>query len=69
MAEFLIKAKGHWKDNWDQQKINSLTTEELDIYEMRSQKGDIIVVKPNGHTWGNAECPPNYSQLKQYRHG
>jgi hypothetical protein len=64
MAEFLIKAQGNlWmenlaKEDWATKK---LTQEQFDA---RSEIGDIVVVKPDGHPWGRCECPPQYVVIK-----
>lgn len=29
-----------------------------------SEVGDIIIVRPDGHVWGNAECLPEYLVVK-----
>ena len=64
MAELLIRAKGHWKDEWKPSKVNSLTPPEKRSYDARTQLGDIVVVKPNGWKWGKAECLPEYVLVK-----
>jgi hypothetical protein len=64
MAELLVRAKSHWKDSWDSNKVNSLTETERKAYNVRSQLGDIIVVKPDGWEWGKEECLPNFIVIK-----
>lgn len=61
MAEFLIRAKGHWLDGAD---INGMTVDEAKAYNARSEKGDIIVVRPDGWTWGRLECLPDFIVVK-----
>lgn len=60
-AELLVRAKGHWLDGADTSKM---TEQELASYNARSQKGDIIVVRPDGWEWGSSECPPNFVVVK-----
>ena len=48
MAEILIQARGHWQDDWDQAKKNSLNDGELKSHNSRIQLGDIVVIKPDG---------------------
>jgi hypothetical protein len=60
MAEVLIKATEHWMDSFTQEQLDALTAEELQSYNARSQKGDIIVVRPDGWKWGREECLPNF---------
>ena len=64
MAEFLIRAKGHWKDEWNQTKVDGLTPRERDSYNARLQLGDIIVIMPDGWKWGKAECLPDFVLVK-----
>jgi len=64
MAEFLIKAKAHWMDNLTQQQVSALPPLLQSTYAIRSQKGDIICVRPDGWTWGNAEVRPDYIVVK-----
>ena len=64
MAEILIRAKTHWKDAWTLEQINKLAPEQKQSYEVRSQIGDIIVVRPDGWKWGKEECPPHFIVLK-----
>jgi len=64
MAEFLIKAEGNkWmealaKESWS---TKNLTQEQFDA---RSEIGDIVVVRDDGHPWGKCECPPQYVVIK-----
>ena len=64
MAEFLIKARGNqWmeqlaKESW---ATKNLTQEQ---YDARSEKGDVAIVRPDGHPWGNKECPPDFVIIK-----
>ena len=64
MAELLIQARGHWQDDWDQQKKNSLSEAELRSHNSRIQLGDIVVIKPDGWVWGNEENLPRYIVIK-----
>jgi len=52
MAEILVKALEPW--NNDNQ----------DAPSERSRLGDIIVVRPDGHVWGNEECLPRFIVVK-----
>ena len=61
MAELLIRAKGHYLDNSDTSKMSK---EELITWNSRSQKGDIIVVRPDGWEWGRCECLPDFIVVK-----
>ena len=63
-AELLIKANGHWMDNLSQEKIEKMSEDEFRSYNARSQKGDVIAVRPDVWTWGKSECPPNYIVVK-----
>jgi hypothetical protein len=64
MAEFLIKARGNqWMENlpladW----VSKGLTQER--YNARDEKGDIIVVKPDGWGWGKCECLPGFVVIK-----
>lgn len=64
MAELLIRAKTHWKDEWNNAKVKSLTPLELEIYNARTQLGDIVIVKPDDWVWGGEECLPNFVIVK-----
>jgi hypothetical protein len=64
MAELLVRAMGHELD-----KLSSADVEKMDAktkaqYEARTQKGDVIVVKPDGWQWGKCECLPEYIIVK-----
>lgn len=63
-AEFLVRAKGHWKDEWTQQQVNALSTQDRKTYEARSQREDIVVVRPDGWQWGSKECLPDFVVIK-----
>jgi len=52
IAEILIKAQEPW-NNANQ-----------DAPPERSRLGDIIVVRPDGHVWGNEECLPRFIVVK-----
>jgi len=64
MAEILIQARGHWQDDWDQAKKNSLNDGELKSHNSRIQLGDIVVIKPDGWVWGKEENLPRYIVIK-----
>ena len=64
MCEALIRAKIHWKDEWNQAKVNSLTTEEKAQYDARTQLGDVVVIRPDGWVWGREEGLPNFVLVK-----
>ena len=52
MAQLLIKALEPWN--------NDLPT----APPQRSRLGDIIVVRPDSHVWGNEECLPRFIVVK-----
>lgn len=60
MAEFLIMARPHWRDG----ETPPTDPEPLAKFNARSQKGDIVVVKPDGWAWGAAEGLPDYILVK-----
>jgi len=60
-AELLVKAEESWNNNADTSKM---TKEELTTWNARSRKGDIIVVRPDGWSWGKEECPPKFVVVK-----
>ena len=64
MAELLVKASGHWMDSFTQKQVDALSTAQRQSYEARSQKGDIVVVRPDGWKWGKEECLPNFIVVK-----
>lgn len=64
MAELLIQARGHWMDNFTQTQIDALSERDKKSREARIQLGDIVVVKPDGWTWGKEECLPRYIVVK-----
>lgn len=51
-------------DVWDATKIASLTPEQLQSYNARTQIGDIIIVRGDGWAWGREECLPNFIVVK-----
>lgn len=63
-AELLVQAKPNWQDDWDTVKVRNLAVKEKQTYDARAQVGDIIVVRPDGWTWGKEECLPNYVVVK-----
>jgi hypothetical protein len=64
MAELLIRAKEHWMDTFTQEQLDTMTEEERKSYKARSQKGDIIVVRPDNWAWGREECLPHFIVVK-----
>lgn len=64
MAEFLIQAKQNWMDSLSPGDVNKLSPVQRQAYDARSQKGDIVIVKPDGWQWGNEERLPNYIVVK-----
>jgi len=64
MAELLVRAKNHWMDELTQKEVDALPDGNKETYTARSQKGDIIVVKPDGWIWGKSERLPNYVVVK-----
>jgi hypothetical protein len=63
-AEFLVRAKSHWMDEWTSQQVNALSDEEKESYDARTQREDIVVVRPDGWNWGIQECLPNFIIIK-----
>lgn len=63
-AEFLVRAKGHWMDNLSQEEVDAMSNEKKEQYDARTQKGDIIVVKPDGWEWGSGERLPDFVVVK-----
>ena len=51
MCELLVKAK----DGFNLDPVKDLG---------RYKRGDIVVVMPDGHTWGTKECPPDFLVVK-----
>ena len=64
MCEALIRAKGHWKDAWNNPTVNALSTSERQSYDARTQLGDIVVIRPDGWVWGREEGLPNFVLVK-----
>jgi hypothetical protein len=64
MAEFLVRARNHWLDAVPQDQIATFSQGQLDAYNARFAKGDIILVRPDGWTWGKEECLPNFIVIK-----
>ena len=52
MAELLVKAQEPWNND-----LPNAPSE-------RSRLGDIIVVRPDDHVWGNEECLPRFIVVK-----
>ncbi|MGR3219498.1 MAG: hypothetical protein ACUZ8H_06735 [Candidatus Anammoxibacter sp.] len=63
-VELLVQAKPHWQDGYTQQKKDSLSPSKLRNHNVRSQIGDIIIVKPDGWEWGKEEGLPNFYIIK-----
>lgn len=63
-AELLVSAKPHWMDSLTQPEVDKMTIEQKQSYNARSQIGDVIVVRPDGWTWGKEECLPNFVVVK-----
>jgi len=68
MAELLVRASGHWLDSKTQSQVDAMSAGDRQSYNARSQVGDIIVVKPDGWSWGKEECLPTFivARLPQY---
>lgn len=64
MAELLVRAKNHWMDDLSKEEVDSMSVDALASYKARSQKGDVIVVRPDGWPWGKEECLPNFVIVK-----
>jgi len=64
VAELLVKAQNHWMDDLKPAEVTALSDKMKEGYEQRSQKGDVIVVKPDGHNWGKCECLPEFIVVK-----
>lgn len=64
MAELLIKAKDHWMETLTKEEIDKMNEGELKAYEARTKKGDVIVVRPDGWSWGKLECLPDFLVVK-----
>jgi hypothetical protein len=64
MAELLVMTMNHGMDKLTQEQVDKMTPEQKRQYESRSQYGDVIVVRPDGHKWGTKECPPDYVVVK-----
>jgi len=63
MAEFLIRAENHWTEALtpEQRAERGITDE---AFNARGEKGDIVVVMPDGHPWGREECLPKFIIIK-----
>lgn len=61
MAEFLVRAVGHYLDDVDP---NTLPEHKREQWYARTQKGDVFCVRPDGWTWGTKECLPGWIVLK-----
>ena len=68
MAELLIRASGHWMDNFTQAQIDALDEGGKKSRDARTQVGDIICVRPDGWEWGKEECLPTFivARVPQY---
>lgn len=63
-AELLVQAKPHWMDGFSQSQIDGLSQEDREARGRRIQRGEIVVVKPDGWVWGKEEKLPNYFVIK-----
>lgn len=61
MSELLIKAVEPWNNDANTSKMSK---DELQMFNSRSRKGDIIVVRPDGWNWGKCECLPDFIVVK-----
>jgi len=55
MAEFLIYNKDHWMDALNQEQLDGYVEKYpkfMDKYNARTQRGDVIEVRPNGYWTG-----------------
>lgn len=60
MAEFLVFAQGHhWMDD---SPAAAATCQKS--YDARMKVGDIVVVRPDGWSWGKRECLPDFLIVK-----
>ena len=64
MCELLVRAKGHWLDDKTQAEVDAMDETQKEHYYARSQKGDIIVIAPDGHPWGKGERLPDFVVIK-----
>ena len=64
MAQLLVRTKNHWLDEVPKLVQLTWTQEEVDEYNRRSIRGDIIVVKDDDHIWGRREGLPDYVIVK-----
>ncbi len=63
-AEFLVQAKDHWMDDLTEGEVAKMSEADLQSYKARGQKGDIIVVRPDGWDWQRDERLPIYHVRK-----
>lgn len=59
--EALVRATGHYRDNIS---TVGFTQGQLDEWNARTRKGDIIAIYPDGHVWGRLECLPDFVVVK-----
>ena len=66
MAEFLVYAKNSWQDDLEPEDLaERLKDPSFEAaYNARLVKGDIIVVKPDGHRWSPKEGRPTFVVVK-----
>jgi len=64
MAEFLIRAKKHYMDDYTEEQISNLSDDQKSAFDQRIQIGDVVVVKPDGWQWGKEECLPTFDIIK-----
>ena len=62
--EFLVRAESHPMDKLTQEEVDKLNSGQRDSYNARLQKGDIVVVRPDGWKWGKCECLPEFIVVK-----
>lgn len=59
--EALVRATGHYRDK---ESTVGFTQDQLDEWNARSQKGDIVAINPDGWRWGRLECLPDFIVVK-----
>ena len=64
MAQLLIQTKNHWMDEVPPIVKLTWTQDQLDEYNARNVRGDIVVVKDDNHIWGDSEGLPDYIVVK-----
>lgn len=64
MAELLVRAQGHWLDALTTEQVAALPDWRQTEHKYRAKKGDIVVIRPDGWTWGREECLPRFIVVK-----